>query len=73
MSERHNKQTVRRMAQMAELHISTYRPGDGKIRYQIYDGRDKAESFPLYHAVGPREAVTFIAGYVAGRNREHIR
>lgn len=72
------KRLVHRMADNAGLSIETHRfTGRGinasKLRYYIFDSRDRLHTHALFIARGAENTVAFIAGWTHGRNRELIK
>lgn len=72
LGQRFTKTYIHRMAEQAQLRVSIHNPGNGS-RYTFYDQRDRTEAFPLFLAITGSEAGAFISGFIAGRNREHIK
>jgi hypothetical protein len=67
------KKDIAEAARIAGLEVATYNPGSTQTRYRFFPHNGEhskdgyfASSGELYTALGPKEALSFIAGYQAG-------
>lgn len=61
---------LRLLVNHAALGLATYSPGDGLTRYRFFPSGSPSDYFgaaELYTALGVKEALTFVRGYIAGR------